>query len=178
MKALVGSGSVLATGKMLPEQWTRPVVDSVILPVHAQATGVSGLFRTDLAGGGPGPAVPDSMPGASILDFFVPPAQAQNGIACNVVASLLISVSGSQARMCLGTFVGNFQDTTTVSGSNLADVNIEGISFTNMKVSGNGQSISGNSECGPFVADKIGGSFSCPTNVTTFLTLSGAEDLA
>jgi hypothetical protein len=179
VKALVGSGSILAAGKMLPEEWTRPVVESIVLPAHAQATGiVSGLFRSDLGGEGPGPAASDSMPGSSILDFFVPPAQAQNGISCNVVTSLLISVAGSQAKMCMGTFVGNFQDNTAVSGLNLADVSIEGISFTNMKASANGQSISGDSECGPFVAGKISGSFSCPTNVTTFLTLSGVEDLA
>jgi hypothetical protein len=33
-----GSGAVIA-GKNLPENWMRPVVDSVVLPAHAQATG-------------------------------------------------------------------------------------------------------------------------------------------
>lgn len=33
-----GSGAVVA-GKSLPENWVRPVVDSVVLPAHAQATG-------------------------------------------------------------------------------------------------------------------------------------------
>jgi hypothetical protein len=179
VKALVGSGSILAAGKMLPEEWTRPVVESVVLPAHAQATGtVAGLFSGDLEILGPGPAASNPAPGSSILDFFVSPAHAQNGLSCNVVTSLLISVSGSQAKMCLGTMVGNFKETTTVSGLNLADVSIEGIGFTNMQAAANGQSISGNSECGPFLLNKIGGSFSCPTNVTSFFTLTGGEELA
>ena len=32
-----GSGAVIA-GKSLPENWTKPVVDSVVLPVHAQTS--------------------------------------------------------------------------------------------------------------------------------------------
>jgi hypothetical protein len=32
-----GSGAVIA-GKSMPEQWAKPVVDSVILPGHAQTT--------------------------------------------------------------------------------------------------------------------------------------------
>lgn len=35
-----GSGAVIA-GKSLPENWTRPVVDSVLLPSHAQTSGQS-----------------------------------------------------------------------------------------------------------------------------------------
>jgi len=35
---LVGSGVALAAGKTLPDKWTKPVVDSVILPAHAQTT--------------------------------------------------------------------------------------------------------------------------------------------
>ena len=33
----IGSGAVI-TGKSLPEKWARPVVDSVLLPAHAQAS--------------------------------------------------------------------------------------------------------------------------------------------
>lgn len=32
-----GSGAVIA-GKSLPENWSKPVVDSVLLPIHAQTT--------------------------------------------------------------------------------------------------------------------------------------------
>jgi len=39
-KALIGTGAAVVAGRTLPEQWTRPVVEAVIVPAHAQATGV------------------------------------------------------------------------------------------------------------------------------------------
>ena len=36
-----GSGAVVA-GKSLPENWTAPIVDSVVLPAHAATTGGDG----------------------------------------------------------------------------------------------------------------------------------------
>jgi hypothetical protein len=38
-----GSGAIVA-GKSLPESWKRPIVDSVMLPAHAQTSGCSGCF--------------------------------------------------------------------------------------------------------------------------------------
>jgi len=38
LKALASTGSVLAAGGVAPESWTRPVVQSVLLPVHAQTS--------------------------------------------------------------------------------------------------------------------------------------------
>ncbi len=37
-KLLVGSGAAVAASQTLPAKWTKPVVDSVILPAHAQTT--------------------------------------------------------------------------------------------------------------------------------------------
>ncbi len=69
LKALtLGGGAVAAT--RLPANWSKPVVDSVMLPLHAQTTGV-----TVTVGGGGGldanPVVFDSLLGA-----FVPDAHA------------------------------------------------------------------------------------------------------
>ena len=36
LKVLLGAGAVTTGGKMLPEKWTRPVIDTVILPAHAR----------------------------------------------------------------------------------------------------------------------------------------------
>ncbi len=36
-----GSGAIVA-GKSLPESWSNPVVDSIVLPAHAQTSGNSG----------------------------------------------------------------------------------------------------------------------------------------
>jgi hypothetical protein len=38
LKTLTIAGGAIATGKALPEQWTKPLVDSAVLPVHAAAT--------------------------------------------------------------------------------------------------------------------------------------------
>ena len=39
-----GSGAIVA-GKSLPKSWTRPVVESVLLPAHAQASLVGGSYH-------------------------------------------------------------------------------------------------------------------------------------
>ena len=38
IKAIAGSGSVIVGTKVVPKEWIKPVVDSVILPAHAQIT--------------------------------------------------------------------------------------------------------------------------------------------
>ncbi len=48
----LGSGTLLA-GSSLPEHWTKPVVNTVLLPAHAQTTDDS-----------------DSLPGFTPLDYF------------------------------------------------------------------------------------------------------------
>ena len=40
LKKMVIGGATIAAGKSLPSEWTKPVVDSVVLPVHAQTSGV------------------------------------------------------------------------------------------------------------------------------------------
>ena len=37
LKAVGAGGGAVIAGKQLPESWTRPVLDSVMLPAHAQA---------------------------------------------------------------------------------------------------------------------------------------------
>ncbi len=41
-----GSGAVVA-GKSLPESWSKPVVDAVLLPAHAATTGVTAIYEYD-----------------------------------------------------------------------------------------------------------------------------------
>ncbi len=36
-RVLVGSG-VVATSKVVPDSWSQPVIDSVVLPTHAEST--------------------------------------------------------------------------------------------------------------------------------------------
>jgi hypothetical protein len=39
LKGIVAGSGVVIAGKTLPESWSRPVVDSVMLPVHAMTSG-------------------------------------------------------------------------------------------------------------------------------------------
>lgn len=45
LKRLVAGGGVVATGKIMPDDWHRPVVESVILPAHAQTSEQPPLFN-------------------------------------------------------------------------------------------------------------------------------------
>lgn len=38
LKSIVAGGGAVVAGKSLPESWSRPVVDSVMLPAHAQTS--------------------------------------------------------------------------------------------------------------------------------------------
>lgn len=40
LQTLAGTGGVFAAGKILPEHWGRPVIESVLLPTHGQMTGM------------------------------------------------------------------------------------------------------------------------------------------
>jgi len=47
LKSLAAGGGAIAAGKSLPEQWARPVVDSVLLPGHAQTSGPFSYHYTE-----------------------------------------------------------------------------------------------------------------------------------
>ena len=47
-KILAGTG-VVAGAKALPEKWTKPVVNSIIVPAHAQTTGPEQTTTTTAA---------------------------------------------------------------------------------------------------------------------------------
>ena len=38
LKTIVSGGGAIVAGKSLPESWTKPVVDSVMLPAHAETS--------------------------------------------------------------------------------------------------------------------------------------------
>jgi len=39
LKSIVAGSAVVSGNKVIPEQWSKPLTDSVILPSHAQTTG-------------------------------------------------------------------------------------------------------------------------------------------
>ena len=41
LKQILTGGGVIAGGAAIPNQWSRAVVESVVLPAHAQTTGIA-----------------------------------------------------------------------------------------------------------------------------------------
>ena len=42
LKGIIASGGILSADKMVKDQWTKPVIDSVMLPAHAVQTAGGG----------------------------------------------------------------------------------------------------------------------------------------
>ena len=60
LKSIAAGGGAVVAGKSLPESWTKPVVDSVLLPVHAATT------DDTQAASGTNTCVSISIPGAAL----------------------------------------------------------------------------------------------------------------
>lgn len=70
LKSILVASGAATTASALPEAWVRPVVDSVMLPVHAQTSLIDGRF------GGSGVAGALITVAAPVFDVLVPRAYA------------------------------------------------------------------------------------------------------
>lgn len=97
--ALLGGGAAATSLYLAPERWTRPIIQSVTLPAHAQTS-------PDTLGDGPwasgGPLQDGSLPrdrsfAQRLSDFFVQPAAAGivEGEPCPAIFGICISQTGS-----------------------------------------------------------------------------------
>lgn len=50
MKVLAASGSAIVAGQSLPENWSKPITDSVLLPAHAQTSTMTIIGRVVMSG--------------------------------------------------------------------------------------------------------------------------------
>jgi len=86
-----GSGAIVA-GKSLPDTWSRPVVDSVMLPAHAQTSALT-YFTDNLMAENNGQQHGESTLFARFSNHLIPEAHAQPrppGVGCaKVVGSML-----------------------------------------------------------------------------------------
>lgn len=80
-------------GAALPTQWSKPMIDSVVLPAHAQTTSGTVTGGGGGGGAGPGPA-PSRSTGEALMDFFVNPASAGEPDVEDYCLELSISVNG------------------------------------------------------------------------------------
>lgn len=110
-----GSGAVIA-GKNLPESWSRPVVDSVMLPAHAVTTPCGG---TEFEGKYVGNAGATRLRCNDVTDSHTPRLTILIGADCFVT----VEYGGSRPFSGVGTIVG---DTFTVSISRTQDCNAQG----------------------------------------------------
>ena len=62
LKSTLAGGAVISTS-ILPEKWTKPAVDSVILPAHAGTTG---------SGGDPGAGTTQAPPATTVAPTTTP----------------------------------------------------------------------------------------------------------
>ncbi len=92
LKALAGAGGVYTTAKIVPETWSKPVVDALSLPAHA-LTSVTYFGTVNL-----GQIVAELSPpaGDPILDLIAPTADAQ---PLSVIAYICVTPSGSSAMV-------------------------------------------------------------------------------
>jgi len=101
----LASGATIA-GRSLPDAWTRPVVDSVLLPAHAQ---LSGGVSTGRFAGLNDLLFTDSTPGGSVLDLFAKPTLAADGCP-RVLSGVCLDVQedGSvDVKICTTSLVTN-----------------------------------------------------------------------
>jgi len=86
LKLGAGTG-IVAAGAALPRRWTRPLIESAVLPAHAQATMIAGPFFNS------SPILLLVDAGGSIMDQIFPKAYASG----TLTFQLCITVSGITA---------------------------------------------------------------------------------
>ena len=99
LRVLAGAGGVVATGALLPEKWTQPLVNRVLVPAHAQATAIS------YSGGssGPGPAPSEGL-GHRILNAVIPPANAGGPPPNGLQSPINVCIDGAGATRTVRIF--------------------------------------------------------------------------
>ncbi|MGA8260696.1 MAG: twin-arginine translocation signal domain-containing protein [Arenicellales bacterium] len=144
LKALTGTGGMMATGAVLPTKWVSPVVDSIMLPAHAQTSLVVGNY-------GPAMLVGGRLKSPSVLDLVAPRAEATvafDATVGNVSFDAFWTVRESDADICglayflnaaaLVTLGGTVGRSGNLLGDFQQDINGRTLHFTSQQVDNNG----------------------------------------
>jgi len=109
-----GSGAIIA-GKSLPENWTKPVVDSVILPVHAQTSCTLSMSATSTAPYSTSPPGPDVTVGTGgTITTTVTPAPADGEMV--LIEAFIDGAFNSSASVPMTGGVASAPFTVTLPG--------------------------------------------------------------
>jgi hypothetical protein len=88
LSSIVAGGGALGATKLLPSEWTTPLVESVLLPAHAQTTSAIGSPLGGFSSGGSvdltsnsisraaDPMIADKNVDEALIDFLLPQAHA------------------------------------------------------------------------------------------------------
>lgn len=131
LKNLLISGGVVTGGTLLPKTWTRPVVDSVILPSHAATTpddsnSDSGAntavnyfwAKYSQAGTHTDPGTDGRMFAERVLDALVPVANAfTTNLNTNETRYICVSITGNTFTARVVRLVGRHADYDNISGT-------------------------------------------------------------
>lgn len=121
LKSLAATGTIATAAYRLPEQWSRPVVDAIELPVHAGASPASGTFQDivalDVVNGG----VDGATAANRLRDLLIPPARAGSGIGGDSAGGtgdceleICLNVENDQADVNLSSPYGHGSDSTSL----------------------------------------------------------------
>lgn len=175
LRTLVAGGGAVTAARITSEDWVRPVVESVVLPSHAQtsaagATGPGGNFAS-------GPVMVGVQPDSDtllaeqplsdeLLEFFMPSASAQGipciNASCDVSFGLQIAPDASRGFVC-------------VSGDSTGSAGLIGVSGTGFSSSDNQFGTYGEyfADGGTFVNGRWSMNvINTYTNISTMVTLS------
>jgi len=143
MKKLLTVGGIAAGSQMISSEWTRPVVESVVLPAHAQTStsAASGTFTT----GTVITALNRQRQDNNLLDMLIPSAHADdddvgesicgtsntNGVMNGPGAyQVMFNISGSNVDVCVSSLGrNNRQDCTTEGSTTIAGNSIANIQY-------------------------------------------------
>ena len=164
LKSIASGSGVIAAGKSLPESWSRPFVNSVILPAHAQT---SGAAFTALG-------IAEAIDENEILDLLVPSAQAGGAVAPSN-KNICFNTSGNNASVQVtvdgdpNIYTGNYMlpfPSKKLTPSKGDGQNV----YINGQLSGNGEQIFGVLNVGnsatKYSASKSGASCSLSSSAT------------
>lgn len=134
LKSIAAGSGVIVAGKSLPESWSRPVVDSVILPTHAQTSGGASSSSITLTSNGTITNVNTMAPATdtlvaeknSFLDSLVPSAHAAVCAVADQCGSVVFT-GGNDGILK----VSNVGDSPfTLDGSNAASGMVGNVPYT------------------------------------------------
>jgi hypothetical protein len=90
LKTLLGSSGAVAGASVLPQKWSNPLISSVVLPVHATASGCPDCEPVEFTLNNPIPSI--STTEVTIL------MEASGQVACDVPVSLEVNYKDESAE--------------------------------------------------------------------------------